>query len=97
MMMKESYTVGDIVKIKSRGYLDKHWDIIRNGTAYTPNKYLDIYLILQDRGMFDFLGKEAKISFVNGSDYKIEGCNGWWKDYMFDDCTEDIYLSRKEG
>lgn len=97
MMMKESYTVGDIVKIKSRGYLDKHWDVIRNGTAYTPNKYLDIYLILQDRGMFDFLGKEAKISFVNGSDYKIEGCNGWWKDYMFDDCTEDIYLSRKEG
>lgn len=97
MMMKESYTVGNIVKIKSRSYLDKHWDVIRNGTAYTPNKYLDIYLILQDTGMFDFLGKEAKISFVNGSDYKIEGCSGWWKDYMFDGCTEDIYLSRKEG
>lgn len=97
MIKRKNYSVGDIVKIKSKSYLDKHWDIIRNGTAYTPNKYLDIYLILQDTGMFDFLGKEVKISFVNGSDYQIEGCNGWWKDYMFDGCTEDIYLSRKEG
>lgn len=54
-------------------------------------------MILQDTGMFDFLGKEVKISFVNGSDYQIEGCNGWWKDYMFDGCVEDIFLLRKEG